>query len=390
MKIKNTKIKKLGITMLITLAMLCFALAFSGPTCVLPNANEELLAHRERSVVELRQYAESKGESNFTPANWIRIQGYVIDGMVTISTAKSKDAVDDALEIAKKNINNIPVLIDFSIVAKGPVMRFTNMETRIVKINSLNDWNRGVRVFFMPPSTPHPELTIEINEEFFISNSLIVLHLFTCRYDIIFYETDLSKLDDELTLKLKIGIEAGIRYGGHSIFILAVEKANISEISNLNFDLNILYKCYEQYSMIPPCNVSGCPCLLDSEFGALIDFDDTKTIWDYTNINFEEVFKFDAISISILFRRLTSGKHFPSFEIKHFNHPLIWNFHYFEFWWCDPPSFTDYRQFATLNFILDRRCETAIRTIIELIRHLEALCFVQSASLSWSNDPRPG
>jgi len=105
----------LGIVFILTLSSF---LTFIGATCVLPQTNpcgqfpcvceaRALEAHRASAILDLENHVEALDEKDFTPANWSRIEGYFEDGKAGISSAENKEVVNNTLNKAKENIDEV-------------------------------------------------------------------------------------------------------------------------------------------------------------------------------------------------------------------------------------------------------------------------------------------
>jgi len=101
LKIMKKEILKI-ISLWITFIML-FVVGFSA--C--DNANR--LAEQQVNAIEvLQNYAESKGQENFTEKNWWYLQSLVITGKIVINNAINRLEVDTILADFKQQISDVP------------------------------------------------------------------------------------------------------------------------------------------------------------------------------------------------------------------------------------------------------------------------------------------
>jgi|GEM_PF-2058062 len=72
--------------------------------------DNSLVNYKTDKKAELETYATSKGQSNYSSANWTIIQGYVTSGKTAIDGAADKAAVDSAVTAAKNNIDAVKTI----------------------------------------------------------------------------------------------------------------------------------------------------------------------------------------------------------------------------------------------------------------------------------------
>jgi len=93
------KKKILGIAVAMVMLFAAAGLAACNPT---------LAEYQTTARVDLTNYAQSRGQTNFTTDNWAVIQGHVTTGKAAIDAAETKPAVRIARDEAKANIGAVP------------------------------------------------------------------------------------------------------------------------------------------------------------------------------------------------------------------------------------------------------------------------------------------
>jgi len=78
-----------------------------------------LWEYRADAIRELREFADARGEENFSETNWSRIQGYVANAVVNIIAAENKGAVGYVFVNAKEDIANVFSLGNFLYISEA-------------------------------------------------------------------------------------------------------------------------------------------------------------------------------------------------------------------------------------------------------------------------------
>ena len=100
--VKKTKFKK--IIVLLTAVIMIFTVA-ALTACDLNNPT--LAEYQATARMDLTNYANSRGQTNFTTENWAVIQGHVAAGKAAIDAAETKPAVRTARDNAKAAVGTV-------------------------------------------------------------------------------------------------------------------------------------------------------------------------------------------------------------------------------------------------------------------------------------------
>ena len=86
--------------------------------------DNSLVNYKTDKKAELETYATSKGQSNYSSANWTIIQGYVTSGKTAIDGAADKATVDSAVTAAKTGIEEVEIKSSIVAAAKAELQDY--------------------------------------------------------------------------------------------------------------------------------------------------------------------------------------------------------------------------------------------------------------------------
>ena len=161
---------KMFITVAIAVVML-FAVA--GLAACEIGGNPTIEEYRITAIEALETYATNRGQSNFTEANWLLVEGHVAYGTGAIKAAETKTAVRTARYNAKAAVRAVPreVVMEITEEALGKIRQdYLNKFDRQFHFDRFYGLFNGSAVFFIEADDASVK-TVIIAGETFTANS---------------------------------------------------------------------------------------------------------------------------------------------------------------------------------------------------------------------------
>jgi len=164
--------------------IVALVLAFAVLGACNPGEDVVLAKYRTASVMQLQQYAEARGEGNFTPENWLILQEHVDAGILAVNAAESVEQVASARDAAIGAVGAVPSYIRvrshvfiIGLIPTQPPTALNNLyefNQHFVRYNINIDRNTSVVNQELPVVNLREYLESNFDYPFFINNYMVV------------------------------------------------------------------------------------------------------------------------------------------------------------------------------------------------------------------------
>lgn len=191
--------------------------------------------YKEIKIQALQDYADAKGEENYSIKNWEKVCDAVIIGKIAIDEAMAKSQVDTVLKNAKGNIDAVERkdetnTINFTLIL-GRMDYGVSTDIEAI-VYSFTEWSGLGAVIDLP------DFSNKFNEQYFENKVLIIFALGRATRGAQFVKVEITSQNNELFVKVFDDGNGHMDVESNWIVVIEIQKNLIDEFTNLRLETN--------------------------------------------------------------------------------------------------------------------------------------------------------